>query len=96
MTVSQPEGYIRRRYISILEAAEYCGTSHKTIRRRIASGDLKAYRLGDTRVIRIDVADLDRLLHPIPRPAATTGGGPRDPRQARRAPRRRSTLRKTR
>jgi excisionase family DNA binding protein len=61
----------RRKFISVNEAAERLGVEHKTIRRSIARGDLKAYKVGRTAAIRIDVAELDALLRPIP----TTGGG---------------------
>ena len=54
--------------ISIQQAARDKSVHPDTIRRRIASGELKAYRLGN-RIIRVDRAEVDRLLHPIP-----TGG----------------------
>jgi excisionase family DNA binding protein len=52
--------------MSIESAAEYLDCSTKTIRRRIASGDLRAYRLASSRVIRVDLAEVDALLKPIP------------------------------
>lgn len=36
-----------------------------TLRRRIARGDLHAYRLG-ARIITVDVAELDELFRPVP------------------------------
>jgi excisionase family DNA binding protein len=57
---------LRRKLVSLESAAEYLDVSIKTIRRRIASGELRAYRLGSSRVIRVDLAELDALLHPIP------------------------------
>jgi excisionase family DNA binding protein len=58
-----------RQLDSIGEAAAYLGVSTKTIRRWIASGDLSAYRAGP-RLIRVDHAELDARLRPIP----TAGG----------------------
>lgn len=58
----------RREYESLSDAAERTGVSIRTLRRRIASGQLKAYRLG-RRVIRVQPDDVDQLLMRIP-----TGG----------------------
>ncbi len=56
-------------YTSIGGAAEIAGVSTKTIRRRIACGDLPAYRTG--KLIRVKVDDVENaMLRPIP----TTGG----------------------
>jgi excisionase family DNA binding protein len=55
--------------VSIRSAAETFGVSEKTIRRRIAEGQLKAYRLGP-RAIRVDLSDLGDLLRPIPTASA--------------------------
>lgn len=53
--------------VSIAEAAERLGVATRTIRDRIADGQLPAFRVGQARgaMIRIKVADLDALLHPI-------------------------------
>lgn len=56
--------------ISIAQAAERAGVSRDTIRRRIADGSLPAYRMGP-RLIRLDPADVDALLRPVP----AVGGG---------------------
>ncbi|WP_240474267.1 helix-turn-helix domain-containing protein [Intrasporangium chromatireducens] len=45
-------------------AADYLGVHPLTIRRRIAAGRLKAYRLGP-RTIRVDLADVEALLQPV-------------------------------
>ena len=50
---------------SVASAAERHHVCAKTIRRKIASGDLTAYRLG-SRLIRLDPAEVDALLRPIP------------------------------
>ena len=51
--------------VDIKTAAKMHGVSTKFIRRRIADGSLKAYRLKGSRVIRIDVVDLDALKEPV-------------------------------
>ncbi len=51
--------------LSVEQAATYLGVNRLTVRRRIASGDIPAYRLGP-RLIRIRPEDLDALLRPIP------------------------------
>lgn len=50
--------------ISVAAAAETYGCSPRTIRRHIAEGRLRAYRVGP-RLIRIDPRDLDQLAHPL-------------------------------
>jgi len=57
--------FARRRLGSIADAAELAGVNPKTIRRRIADGTLNGYRVGP-RLIRVDLAELDALLRPIP------------------------------
>lgn len=52
-------------YETIAEAAARTGVCTKTIRRRIAEGRLTGYRFGPT-LIRLDPAQVDGLLHPIP------------------------------
>ena len=60
------------RRLKLPAAADLYGVSVKTLRRRIASGDLTGYRLG-ARIIVVDVDELEALLRPIP----SAGGGPR-------------------
>ena len=55
-------------YETIAGAAARCLVSSKTIRRRIAEGQLTAYRFGP-QLIRLDPAEVDGLLRRIP----TTG-----------------------
>lgn len=52
-------------YETIIEAAGRTGVSTRTIRRRIAEGHLTGYRFGP-RLIRLDPAEVDAALHPIP------------------------------
>ncbi|HKJ10756.1 MAG TPA: helix-turn-helix domain-containing protein [Ornithinimicrobium sp.] len=54
----------RRQYESLSQAAERTGLSTRTLRRRIAAGDLRAYRSGP-RIIRVDPRDVDDLLVPL-------------------------------
>jgi len=51
-------------WLSPDNAAEACGVSTDTIRRRISDGTLPAYRVG--RLIKILETDLHRLLSRIP------------------------------
>jgi excisionase family DNA binding protein len=54
-----------RRYISIPEAAEYLGISTTFVRRLIAEGEIKDYRIGSYarhRTIRVDLDEIDEKL----------------------------------
>lgn len=55
----------RRNLVSLDEAAEYLGVSTLTCRRWIASGRIRAYRVGP-KFIRVDLDEVDGLLEPIP------------------------------
>ncbi|MFZ1284794.1 MAG: helix-turn-helix domain-containing protein [Propionicimonas sp.] len=52
-------------FISLSTAADMLGISVHTLRRRIAAGELPAFRSG-RRIIRIRVSDLEKLLHRVP------------------------------
>lgn len=52
-------------FISLSAAADILGISVHTLRRRIAAGELAAFRSG-SRIIRVRVADLDHMLQRIP------------------------------
>lgn len=52
-------------FISLSTAADMLGISVHTLRRRIAAGELPAFRTG-RRIIRVRVGDLERLLHRVP------------------------------
>ncbi|MCM3555904.1 helix-turn-helix domain-containing protein [Janibacter melonis] len=54
-----------RRFETLAAAAERTGFSVRTLRRRISEGQLPAYRSGP-RSIRVDPADVDRLMVRIP------------------------------
>jgi excisionase family DNA binding protein len=50
--------------IGLPEAADRCGVSYRTARRWIADGRLKAVRVGP-RLLKVSVADLDKLRRPV-------------------------------
>ncbi len=52
-------------FISLAAAADILGISVHTLRRRIAAGELPAFRSG-RRIIRVRVSDLERLLRRVP------------------------------
>lgn len=54
-----------RTYLSLREASAIVGQSVKTLRRRISSGTLPAYRFGP-RSIRVRLTDLEASGHRIP------------------------------
>ena len=56
-------------FISLAAAADILGISVHTLRRRIAAGELPAFRTG-RRIIRVRVSDLEAMLRRIP--SATT------------------------
>lgn len=64
--LSSPQPPSFRRWLSQSEAAEYLGVTDRTIRNFIARGDLKAVRLRGSRLIRIDLHELEQMLRPIP------------------------------
>lgn len=51
-------------YESLAQAAERTEVSVKTLRRRIAAGDLPAYRYGP-KILRVDPNDVDQLMRPL-------------------------------
>lgn len=50
--------------VSVKRAAELASVSEKTVRRRIAAGDLKAARVGKSGPVRISTAELAKWLKP--------------------------------
>jgi excisionase family DNA binding protein len=56
---------IEPEWVSLREAAKIYAISTYTLRRRIASGDLPAVKLG-YKLIRVRISDLDRLFPAIP------------------------------
>ena len=54
-----------RTLLTVQDGAARASVSTKTIRRWIARGELNGYRMGP-RLVRIDAAELDGMLRPIP------------------------------
>jgi excisionase family DNA binding protein len=65
LPISPTWGQPAPEWLSLQQAAAMYGVSVDTLRRRIASGKLRASRFG-VRLIRVRVEDLDRLFRPIP------------------------------
>lgn len=61
------------RRVSMDYAAERWGVSVATIRRLVASGRIKGYRL-NRRIIRIDLNEVDAVFRPITTIATLDGG----------------------
>lgn len=59
----------RRHLVGIAQASEYADVNPRTIRRWIAAGHLRGYRVGP-RLLKVDLNDVDAMLQPIP----TSGG----------------------
>ena len=57
-------GTLARRYITVLEAAEYLRVSERTIRTMVTDGRLVAYRNG-TRFVRLDLNEIDAAMVPF-------------------------------
>lgn len=55
-----------RRLLPLSRVAENCAVHERTVRRWIAQGHVTAYRLPGSRLIRVDAAEIDKLLRPIP------------------------------
>lgn len=60
-----------QRYISLEQASTYTNISTRTLRRRIATGELTAYRQG-SRLIRLDVRELDAIFEAVPAVGGTS------------------------
>lgn len=50
------------RFASIAEAADYLRCEHKFVRKAISRGTLRGYRFPGSRLIRVDLNELDALL----------------------------------
>lgn len=51
-------------YMSLKQAAAYVSMGERTLRRFIAEGTLKAYRVGGRQTIRIKLEDLEAMFTP--------------------------------
>jgi excisionase family DNA binding protein len=65
-----------RLWLSVAEAADYSGFATRTIHKKIADGDLPAYIPRGSRVLRIDIRDLEDMMTGAGRvPSAHLGNG---------------------
>lgn len=55
---------LKRRFVSIAEAAEYLNVTTRTIRQMIADGRLTGYRSGK-RLVRVDLNQVDAAMKPF-------------------------------
>mgnify|MGYP003383092873 CR=1 FL=1 len=51
-----------RRYASVADAADYLACEHKLIRKMIAGGLVTGHRLPGSRLIRVDLDELDAAI----------------------------------
>lgn len=51
--------------LTLDQAADELGTSLRTVRRLVSSGQLPAVKVGNSRLVRVDRDDLDKLLKPV-------------------------------
>lgn len=51
--------------LTIAQVAEFLQCNHHTVRRMISRGELRAYRLGASQIIRISRSDLDKAFKPV-------------------------------
>ena len=65
MTTPRTPRVVKQLWISLREAALIYGVSTYTLRRRIASGDLPAVKLG-YKIIRVRIEDLNKLFPSLP------------------------------
>lgn len=52
-------------FVTLDESSEELGVSRRTVRRMISSGELRAYRVGNTQLVRIRRSDLHAVLRPV-------------------------------
>ena len=64
-TTTEPAAEDARRFVSQQDAADRWGVSVDTIRRLIASGKVTGRRL-NSRIVRVDLAEVDACFRPIP------------------------------
>lgn len=57
---------IETRYINgYADAAKYCGLGERTLRRAVANGQIKAYKIPGIRSVLFKPEDFDRAMRPI-------------------------------
>ena len=62
--LSAPPPPVRRRYVTINDAADYLGVTERTVRQMIADGRLVGYRMGK-KFIRLNVDEIDAAMLPF-------------------------------
>lgn len=60
----------RRQLVSVDQAADFLSCSPRTVRRMVSRGQIAGFRVG-SRMLRVDLTELEAQLRPIP----TAGGG---------------------
>jgi excisionase family DNA binding protein len=60
------ERALGRKLASVIEAGEMVGCSGRTIRRMVARGAITGYRLPGSRLLRVDLNELDAKLREVP------------------------------
>ncbi|OBE98985.1 hypothetical protein A5775_07530 [Mycobacterium sp. 852002-10029_SCH5224772] len=55
----------QKQAVDLKQAADYLGICVKSVRRRIADGDLPAFKIRGTRSIRVYLHDLDAMKQPV-------------------------------
>ena len=65
MPISPDKNSGHAAWLTLKDAARYTGASMDTLRRRISDGQLRAYRVGRSHMVRLRTADLDALMQPI-------------------------------
>lgn len=53
-----------RRWASLKQAAEYLGTTDRSVRNYVAAGKFRAYRL-NRRLVRVDLNEIDAAMQPF-------------------------------
>lgn len=54
-----------RKWVSQQQAAEHLGISDRNIRKMIADGRLTGYRIGNSRMFRLDLNEVDAAMTPF-------------------------------
>lgn len=52
-------------WMTLKDAARHIGTSMDTLRRRISDGQLPAYYVGRSHMVRLRLDDVDALMRPV-------------------------------
>ncbi len=58
----KPQPHSKRHYASIVDAADYLGCEHKLVRKMISAGKITGYRIPGSRLIRVDLNELDEIM----------------------------------